>query len=218
MATVGASGFIRRCSRNGLIRNTEGFALVFFIILIPVIIMSWILISDMVQAVTSADFDIKDTLDFGIRTANYQVDERSQAAGNARVNADRAHTEFRNLIVSDLKLDPVTLAPIANSPLAETPKYSLIVYNGDSDYSGCPSARKYHFDGAILTTTDLPGSGFPADFRLTENDADLGGGGVATVRLEHPGCVAWMKAKAKKALGKDPIEATRWMASEIHYW
>lgn len=217
MTTIGGSGSRQRCFRNGWNRE-DGFALIYFLVLIPALFLSWVLISDVVQAVTSADFDIKDTLDLGIRTANYQVNDRSQADGNAQVDAERAHAEFRNTLAVDLGLDPVTLVPAEQSPLAEPPRYILIVYNGEDTYAGCPAARQYSFDGSALVTTDLAAAGFPAYFRITESGVAPGAGGAATVRLEAPGCVAWMKAKARKALGKDEIESTRWMASEIHYW
>jgi hypothetical protein len=221
LGTTGESGCGRQCFRNGLIHNQDGFALLFILLMIPVLVAALIFVADINQAVTNSDFDLKDTLDLSIRAANYQVDDRSQAEGNAHVNGPRAHETFRSNLIADLKLDPETLAPQEGSPLKAAPKYIFIVYNGDDAYSaqGCPAGTKYSFDGNSLVQTNLATQGFPCTFAISENDVTQGTGGLATVELEsRPGCVAWIKAKGRKIIGNDPIEATRWMASEIHYW
>ncbi|NSW82718.1 MAG: hypothetical protein HPY90_05495 [Syntrophothermus sp.] len=221
MIIHGGSKWKRRYIQSAsILRDESGMVIVWVLMfMIPVLIMSWIFLSDITQAVTDADYNLKDVLDFAVRAANYQVDDASQAAKNSKVHADRAHAAFKNILAQVLKLDPVTLAPTQYSPLKEAPRYILIVYNGDNSYSarGCPAGVKYYFNGTTLSQTSLNALNFPCTFAITESDVTQGGSGVATVTMNAPGCVVWIKAKSRKVIGNDPIESTRWMASEIYY-
>ena len=189
--------------------------------MIPVIVMAIVFLGDTIQAVTGSDYDVRDTIDLAVRAANYQVERRSQAAGDARVLVDQAHSAFRSSIAYTLRLDPNALAPLSNSPLKSAPQYILVVYNGDNAYSaqGAPAGRIYRFNGVSVTTTNLSALGFPSTFAVYADDIIQGGfGGVARVTLQRPGCVVWMKAESRKAAGKESVISTRWTASQIHYW
>jgi hypothetical protein len=209
-------------SAKGFTRDQRGWATVFVLFVIPFLVMGWLMVTGVTQAVTNADYDLKDSLEAAVKAANYQVAPSSQAAGDARVHADNAHAAFRRVLADTLRLDHNTLTPGENSPLEGRPQYTLVVYNGDNAYasSGAPGSRVYRFDGETLQQYGMMNLGFPCTFSIRIcGDIDQGksGSAVARVTLKGPGCVAWVRADLKKLVGSGNMQAARWMASEIVY-
>jgi len=195
---------------------------VFALFVIPVLVMVWLMVTGVTQAVTNADYDLKDSLEAAVKAANYQVAPGSQAAGDARVHADNAHAAFRGVLADTLRLDRNTMAPSENSPLRSRPQYILVVYNGDNVYAsgGAPGSRAYRFDGETLQQHGMMDLGFPCIFSIRgygDIDQVPSGAAVARVTLRGPGCVAWIRADLRKVIGSGNLQATRWMASEIVY-
>lgn len=220
--TRGASWLKRWLSAKGFTRDQNGWATVFTLFTIPILVMVWFMATGVTQAVTNADYDLKDSLEAAVKAANYQVALPSQAAGDARVHADNAHAAFRRVLADTLRLDPGTLAPGEKSHLRSKPQYILVVYNGDNAYasSGAPGSRIYRFDGGTLQQHGMMDLGFPCVFSIRDyGDIDQAGfgGAAARVTLRGPGCVAWMRADIRRMIGSGDMRATRWMASEIVY-
>ncbi|GAF24686.1 aspartate-semialdehyde dehydrogenase [Moorella thermoacetica Y72] len=197
---------------RGLARDERGFASLFLVILLPLLIFLIASTGQYSRFITEADADLENAVAGAARAAASCVVERSQAEGNPRIDPDMADMVFVSVLAKNLGLDPVSLEPLPNSGLAKPPSYILVVYNGDDRYA--PAGKKYIFDGTGLAVEDVAGAGFPQGFAVSKNDVVPGGAGTRVTTLEMPGVVAVVTGRAKGVMGSD-TDTTRWAAARI---
>lgn len=208
---------------NGLIhsvkRDDRGVALVLLLLIIPLLIIVFTSRLEYSNVVTSIELDLQESLKKSIKAAANQVTERSQAEGNPRIHSDQAHEAFKVILADNLKLNPVSLAPMPHSPLASPPAYSLVVYNGDNAYgaTGARAAYQYEYDGSSLSSYPLSDTGFPQRFTVSESGISYGTGGTFDVVFETPGCVVVLSAELKTITGKT-VRPVRWASSSLHHF
>lgn len=195
-----------------LIRDERGFISLFLVILLPLLIFLIAGTAQYTRFVAQADIDLGQAVAEAARAAASCVVERSQAEGDPRIDPDRANVVFVSVLARNLGLDPVTLAPLAGSGMAEAPHYVLVVYNGDDRWA--PAAKKYVFNAAGLGVEDVPGMGFPQRFAVSKDDVIPGISGARVTMLETSGVVAVVTGRAKGVMGSD-VETSRWAAAKI---
>ncbi|MEW8958697.1 MAG: hypothetical protein AB2448_06240 [Moorella sp. (in: firmicutes)] len=198
------------------LKDWRGAALVWFLILLPVFVLSMAYLADYIQATTESDIDVQRALEMAVRAAAMQVTPDSQANGRPRINTAAAHAVFRRKLAENLGLDPNTLTPLKGSAMKTRPDYVLVVYNGDDAYAagGALAAYKYVFSGG-LTGGMMAVAGFPYTFGITSSDVLPGGGGTLQTSLDMPGVVAVINTSVTKILGKSSITPVRWAAAKI---
>jgi len=199
------------------IKEERGDALLLLLLIAPLILSMIMWRMDYSQAVTHTEIDFNESLKKAVKAAANQVTERSQAEGDPRISSDRAHAAFRAILADNLKLDPVSMAPLSSSPLKAPMRYSLIVYNGDGNYaaSGARAAYQYDFDGSTLSSYPLSGLGFPQHFTVSDFNIAYGGGGTFDVILDAPGCVSIAEVNLK-TITETPAKPVRWASAKIH--
>lgn len=200
---------------SALIRDERGGALVVALCVILVLATLAVWRVDFGSLVTHAEADFEEGLKRAVKAAAGQVGERSQAEGDPHIVAERAHAAFRKVLADNLALDPATLYPLADSPLAGAPAYSLLIYNGDDEYAaeGCYSAYRYDADGETLSSYPVAGCGRPQSFAVFDLDIAPGSGGVFDVTLDAPGCVAVVKVPLRAQEGD--VEVVRWASAKV---
>lgn len=109
---------------------------------------------DLPRHAVIGDTVVQQALDRSARAAAQQYVGASLAAGNPQVDPARADAQARAHLAGELRLDPVTLAPQAGSPLASTPSLTVFVYNGPAfpyTYNPRPDVRvTLPYPGVVL--------------------------------------------------------------------
>ncbi|MBO8128261.1 MAG: hypothetical protein H0Z39_03555 [Peptococcaceae bacterium] len=207
---------------TGWIRNilaTErGWVLVVTLLVMPLVLAFWVYnFQHKVLSISAGH--VQSALKQAVEAGAGQVTEGSQARGDPRIGTNQAHTAFRAMLAANLKLNPVTLTPEKDSPLASAPSYSFIVYNGDGTlaFTGAQPAYRYDFDGVTLSSYPISGMGFPQTFAISENDIAYGTGGIYQVELDEPGCVALINAGLKGFVRTESPVIVRWASAEVHF-
>lgn len=195
--------------------DRRGVALVFFLVLVPLLLAVMIYAVNYIQATTESDIDVQRGLEQAVKAATAMVTQESQAVGRPKINTERAHAAFKVVLAANLGLDANTLQPLEGSAMKGVPNYVLVVYNGSDEFPGALKARKYRYWNGVLTETDLAASGFPYKFGVTSTDVLPGGGGVYNVTLDMPGTVAVVNTSVRKILGRDAISPVRYAAAKI---
>jgi hypothetical protein len=194
------------------LRNQQGFAIILiFIILLPVLFFICISSFDMAQMVQSGDMDLQEGLVQAVKGAAGRVDAHSQATGAIQIIPDDAHASFRNMLVKNIGLDSVTLAPLTKSYSA-APSYCMLVYNGTT--SGALANEKYFFNGTSVSSSALIASGFPQSFVISGTDIIVGSG-VGSITLEEPGVIGVISIAQKDLLNNSDRTLSRWAAARI---
>ncbi|SMB96518.1 hypothetical protein SAMN00808754_1523 [Thermanaeromonas toyohensis ToBE] len=203
--------------RGRILKDNRGFAvLMVFLLLVPMLLLAMEGMVNLNTAVTVSDVDLQEAVAFAVKAAAMQVTPASQASGHPRINAERAHAAFREILAKNLGFDPNTMVPLPGLSYASV-RYTLVVYNGYDDYvfENAPGAKAFRFDGAVGTEYGFPYSGFPATFTVTPADILWGSAGGRMVTLPSPGAVAVVEAEAKKILGVGTLRTVRWAAARI---
>lgn len=206
-------GFLRRlaaCERGAAVT-------VYLLVLAPLLVMVTVASLDLTQAVSAVDYDLKDAVAEAARGAATQVNGASQAAGDPRIDPDRAHLAFRRVLAKNLGLDEVSLAPLPGSSAAAPVEYMLVVYNGDDAYAadGAPAGRVYRLWGGVYGEEVLSGAGFPREFGVSGEGVALDGSGARTVELKSPGTVAVVRVRLAGVTGTIGPPAVRWAAARV---
>lgn len=200
---------------NALVRSERGAVVIWFLLFLPLLLMSTVYIVTQGQAVTGADVDLQGALNTAARAAAMQVSPESQAGGLPRIDAAKAHAAFRTYLAQNLGLS-ADLSPLSGSLLAETPDYELVIYNGDGSFGHYP-AYKFSFKNGTLSSGPMPLSGLPKDFTISAGSISAGLGGEQEVTLDRPGVVAVISTKQGQITGNEPLAITRWIAAKIVY-
>lgn len=202
---------------KGLHRDQRGFAVIWLLIFLPLLLSAAVFMVDYAQGITESDVDVQRGLEQATKAAAMMVTADSQAAGRPKINTARALVAFNKELAANLGLDVNTLAPLAGSAMKAKPDYVLVVYNGDSSYAagGAEPAWKYTFNSGVLSGGPVVAYGFPYRFGVTANDVLPGGGGTINVTLDMPGCVAVVSTKVVNIIGKTPLAPVRYAATKI---
>lgn len=206
-------GFLRKlaaCERGAAVT-------VYLLVLAPLLILVTVASLDLTQAVSAADYDLKDAVAEATRAAAMQVNGAAQAAGDPRIDPDRAHYAFRRVLAKNLGLDEVSLAPLPGSSAAAPAEYVLVVYNGDDTFAadGVPAGRVYRSWGGTYGEEAVAGTGFPREFGVSGEGVALDGSGARTVELKSPGTVAVVRVGLRGVTGAAGPPAVRWAAARV---
>lgn len=190
---------------------------VYFLILVPLLVLVAVASLDLTGAVTAVDYDLKDAVAEAARAAAMQVNEASQAAGDPRIDPDRAHLAFRRVLAKNFGLDEVSFAPLPGSSAAAPAEYVLVVYNGDDAHAadGASAGRVYRSWGGAYGEEAISGVGFPRDFGVSDEGVVPDGPGARTVRLASPGAVAVVRVGLRGVTGAAGPVAVRWAAARV---
>lgn len=202
---------------KGLIRNEDGFVIIWVLLFIPIFIGITIFTLTHTQAVTGADIDLQGAINSAVTAAAGQVTDDSQAAGRPKIHSDKAHIAFKTELARNLGLDINTMQPLTGSMIALLPDYCLVVYNGDNDFSarGAQRAIKYSFQNGVLSSGALIANGFPCSYAITDNNILLGTGGSIDVSLDYPGVITVIKVKQASIFGNKDLNIVRWGSAKV---
>ncbi|MHB1127546.1 MAG: hypothetical protein ACYC2T_11445 [Bacillota bacterium] len=203
---------------KGLLHDERGTVTVWFLLFLPLVLISMIFLVNQTQSVTGSDIDLGGSVKSAVRASAMQVTMDSQAAGTPRINTTAAQDAFRYELARNLGLNAVTLDPLPGSLLAQAPDYVLVIYNGDGTFmgSGARTAYKYTFQGGVLSSGDLVASGFPRQFGVIATDVSLGAG-TLNVTLDKPGVVAVIKERQTRIMGTEDMDLIRWASAKVVY-
>ena len=194
------------------LQNQQCFAeVLIFIILLPVLFFICISSFDMTQMIQSGDMDLQEGLVQAVKGAAGRVDLYSQAIGAKQIIPDDAHASFRSMLVKNIGLDSVTLAPLTKSYSA-APSYCMLVYNGTT--SGAQANKKHFFNGTSVSQSALIASGFPKAFVISGTDIIVGSG-TGSITLEETGVIAVINIAQKDLLNNSDRTLSRWAAARI---
>lgn len=193
-----------------LIRNRNGTISTIVLVLMPLFIIAMVGVTEVARSTYSSS-DLQGALDSAVRASASCVDELSQANDDIRIDPIEADAAFRYELSRNLGLDESTLTPLANSGIAESPAYQLVIINGTNPYVS--EGYVITYDGGYSTVDILTGS-LPVNCGVSDSGVDVGGVGTYQTTLNAPGCVAVVKAKTKAVMSSD-YENVRWAAARI---
>ncbi len=200
---------------GGKVKNNDGFAVIWLLVLIPLFLITVSTSIGIVQAVTGSDIDLQRAVELAAKAAAMQVTEESQAAGEPFINAAAAHLTFRSILAENIGLN-ADMTPKPGSMAGKAPDYVLVVYNGYDTYAPeAPAGHKFSFIGGVLTEQPLSGSGFPATFFVDRQSIVAGAGEPIEVTLNSPGVIAVANYETVEIVGNKTVEPARWAAARV---
>lgn len=191
------------------LRSQKGNTTIAFLILLPLIFITLLVMLDHSKAVFSSDLDLQQALDDACRSSALTADPYSQAINKPMVVPDTAHQVFRHVLANNLSLDN-NLQPLAGAGI-DAVEYEFIVFNGTNTV-GLP-------EGMVYTTADPVGTAFsgtlPQKFTVTSSAIEIGEGTGTITELDEPGCLAIVTAKLKPILGSQETDEARWSSAKM---
>lgn len=205
------------------IRNTQGFAItLFLLILIPLCLAFIISSTEIANINRMANKTVNYAVTNAVKSAAMMVDPESQAHGKPHIAYTRAFDEFIKNIKYSLMLDDNGRG-LSNSPVNDTVKYWLIIYNGDSEFKGYNDEYKvasyayFTSEGGTFSSPyieirdDI--TGFPFTKFVTDNGlSDVNG---KKVTLDMPGVIAVIQVAAEPIILDKPEIITRWACGKL---
>lgn len=195
-------------------KDQNGAAIaVFFVILIPLLFLALVGVVTFTNAITNSDITVQESVAISAKAAAMAMDADAQANGVIRIDADKAHENFKKSLCETLGLKD-DLSP--NKSFTSNPEYWLIIYNVDNKYPGFEPATLYHYVGTDGYNTSLAPE-YPATFSIFKNPETLaiGSGGDYEVELKTPGVLCVVKINASNIANKSSSTIVRWAAARI---
>ena len=193
-----------------LIRNRDGGISTIILVLLPLLIIALIGVTETARN-TYTSIDLQQAVDSAVRAGAMCVDNEAQANMDIRVDPEQADAAFRKVLALNLGLDETTLAPEANSGVAETPIYQLVIVNGTNPYVA--EGQVVTSDGGY-STVDIETGVLPVSCGVSDSGISVGGAGDRQLTLVSPGCVAVVVVKMKAVMTAD-YDIVRWSSARI---
>ena len=207
--------FLRR------LRDQDGYSLIPFLIIMPVLIMLMIVSIEATDTVTVSDINVQDGLASACKAAAGQIIDTAQANGTPRIDSANALTEFETSLEENLGLgngsNGQVMAPITNSHFMGTPQTYILVYNGYNDYAanGGDECDYYSIAGSSVTPESIAApTGFPATFYISSTGINTSSGTYKVV-LNSPGVIAVIQVQKVQIIGNVPVVVNRWASARI---
>lgn len=176
-----------------LLRNEAGQVEVALPFLIFLLFLGMVWGVRVVQVVTLADVNLKESVAISVRAAAGQ----GLGSKSLYIEPEAARKAFEEVLAMNLGLDPVTLEARENSAWRGKPDYTLWVWNRDG-------GMEFRFEGGLLLRREIKPEGTLS--------VVLGGG--ITAGVSAPGVVAKVALISKGILGS-PQRCERWAAAGI---
>jgi Flp pilus assembly protein TadG len=203
------------------LRDQSGYALIAFLIIMPILIMLMIVNIEATDTVTVSDINVQDGLASACKAAAGQIIDAAQANGTPRINSANALNEFETSLEENLGLgngsNGQIMMPVTNSHFMGTPQVYFLAYNGYNDYTanGGDECDYWSITGSDATPESITTpAGFPATFYVTDTGINTSSGTYKVV-LNSPGVIAVITIQKVLIMGNVPVVVNRWASARI---
>ena len=198
-----------------LIHNQAGYGSIILLIVMPLLLVMLIGNVELTRIAHGSNIDVKKAVEQGVKAAVLCVNEQSQANGTPYIEHDRALSQFKRIMTTNLSLAP-DWTPLPDSGVLQVIEYQLLVINGDNAYE--PSATIFinSETGSDLSYLGLPklneGNVFVG---IDENGLIINGSGTFDSDIKTPSCIGWVKIKLKNVVTTTDEVTVRWGVGRI---